>query len=133
MQKTLEEVKRGLWTWHDGGDISNDIHVYFEMANPRDWVDVSDAACDVWKAMFDEEIEEYSPIDAIFSGIAAQAAHGAWSAVADAFGLERQYVELVLARWYEDKENLPAPISPEEFIRLYEEEKKSWEKQDANS
>lgn len=111
-------------------DIGDALHHYFEMAGPKEWLDVRDEARRFAERFFAPDFEEDSPIDGLLAATAAQAADGVWQTVAEAFGLEKQYVELVLAHWYEKNYDTAAPapvISWEEFMRSYETERVEWE------
>lgn len=112
-------------------DIGDALHIYFKKAAPRDWCDVQDEARRVAERFYEaEDFEADSPIDNLLGATAAQAADGVWQAVAEAFGLNKEYVELVLAHFYERKKDEPIPepaISWEEFMRRYEIEKAEWE------
>ena len=119
--------------WHDPAD---DLHTYFEATGARDWMDVGDEATKAYNIMFADEddestVVEESPITGIWRGAAAQAAHGVWRSVADAFGLNVDVLESTLEDWYllwgEDK-TPPPPITMAEFMKRYKTEYKSWEK-----
>jgi hypothetical protein len=120
--------------WHDPAD---DLHTYFEATGARDWMDVGDEATEAYNIMFADEddestvVEKESPITGIWRGAAAQAAHGVWRSVADAFGLNVDVLEGTLEDWYllwgEDK-TPPPPITMAEFMKRYKTEYKSWEK-----
>lgn len=112
-------------------DIGDALHVYFEKAGPRHWCAVRDEARRVASRLYEpEDVEEYSPIDSLLAATAAQAADGVWQTVAEAFGLDKKYVELVMAHWHEREQDEPIPETPilwEEFMRRYEAEKVEWE------
>lgn len=116
-------------------DISDALHVYFEKAGPRYWCAVRDEARRVATRLYEpEDFEEYSPMDSLLTATAAQAADGVWQAVAEAFGLNKDCVECVLAQWHEREPGEPIPetaISWEEFMRRYEIEKPEWEAREA--
>ena len=112
-------------------DIGDALHVYFEMAGPRHWCAVRDEARRVAARLYEpEDFEEHSPIDSLLTATAAQAADGVWQTVAEAFGLDKKYVELVMAHWHEREQDESIPEPPilwEEFMRRYEIEKTEWE------
>lgn len=121
------------WEEDENLDIGDALHRYFDAARPRDWLDVRDDMRGIWARMFNELPEHDSPIDAIFCAGTAASAAGVWDAVAEAFGLETKYVQLVLAGWYEYpglKMEAPSPITWDEFMRRYEAEKAEWEQED---
>jgi len=121
----METAKQRLANWQsEENDYCDDIHHYFENLNVHYWPDVADEARVLWKVMFGDELEDGSPIDAIITGVAAQAADGVWRAVARAFGLNATLVECALAHWYEEypEHETPPPITFDEFMQKYEEE-----------
>lgn len=121
------------WRDDDNLDIGDALHRHFELARPRDWLDVRDDMRGIWEKMFKESLEAESPIDAIFAAGTAASAAGVWDTVAEAFGLETRYVRIVLAEWYEYpgmKTAAPPPITLDEFMRRYQAEKSDWEQED---
>jgi hypothetical protein len=112
-------------------DIGDALHIYFEMVGPRHWCAVRDVARRVAARLYEpEDFEEDSPLDNLLVATAAQAADGVWQTVAEAFGLNKEFVELVMAHWHEKEQGEPTPesaISWEEFMRRYETEKAEWE------
>lgn len=133
---SLDEPRVEDGYWHDPAD---DLHNYFEASGARDWMDVSNEATKAYNIMFADEddestvVEEESPITGIWRGAAAQAAHGVWQSVADAFGLNVEVLEAVLEDWYllwgTDKTS-PPPITMGEFMKRYKAEYKAWEKEE---
>ena len=131
---SLDEPRVEDGYWHDPAD---DLHNYFEASGARDWMDVGNEATKAYNIMFADEddestvVEEESPITGIWRGAAAQAAHGVWRSVADAFGLNVDVLEGTLEDWYllwgEDK-TPPPPITMAEFMKRYKAEYKIWEK-----
>ena len=110
--------------WHDPAD---DIHSHFTATSLRDWCEVSDEARRIYNLMFadieEEIVEEYSPHAGVWAGAAAQAAHGVWTAVADALGLDKSILESALEDWYIliDKDSLPPPMTMDEFMARYKQ------------
>ena len=131
---SLDEPRVEDGYWHDPAD---DLHNYFEASGARDWMDVGNEATKAYNIMFADEddestvVEEESPITGIWRGAAAQAAHGVWRSVADAFGLNVDVLESVLEDWYllwgGDK-TPPPPITMDEFMKRYKAEYNFWEK-----
>lgn len=116
-------------------DPADDLHNYFEATNARDWIDAGNEATKAYNIMFvdadDEMVEDDSPLAGIWRGACAQAAHGVWVSVADAFGLNVKVLEAVLEDWYilyADKK-VPPPITMREFMKRYNAEYKFWEKE----
>jgi hypothetical protein len=108
--------------------LDDALHTYFKKTNTRNWCDVHDEARRVAAHIFEPDVfEEDSPIDDLLSATAAQAADGVWQTFAEAFGLQQECVELVLATWNERIET--TAISWEEFMIRYEAEKTEQEKE----
>ena len=133
---SLDEPRVEDGYWHDPAD---DLHNYFEASGARDWMDVSNEATKAYNIMFADEddestvVEEESPITGIWRGASAQAAHGVWQSVADAFGLNVDVLEAVLEDWYllwDTDKTLPPPITMGEFMKRYRAEYKVWEKEE---
>ena len=129
--ENLESLTEELinWTDEDADDTGNLLHRYFETTKLRHWCDVAAGGREAYALMFEEEVEAFSPLDAIIGGVAAQAAQGVWDAVADAFGLEAKYVELTLSHYVEVSpgEACPPPMTLEEFMTRYKKDKEMWE------
>ena len=129
IEKLINHVVEN-WQDDEEMDVADALHRYYEETRcPRDWTEINLLTVDIWNRMFDDDIHLDSPAyGVIVSGIAA-AAGGVWDTVADAFGLESRYVELVLAEWYEadGDDGIPPPITWDEFLRRYEKEKAEWE------
>jgi len=122
-----EEVKN--WADEKADDTNNLMHRYFEATQLRHWCEVANEAQHVYELMFGMELEEDSPLDALISGVAAQAADGVWHAVAEAFGLEKEYVHLTLAHYEElelGQDRIP-PMTVEGFMVAYKKTKETWE------
>lgn len=133
---SLDEPRVEDGYWHDPAD---DLHNYFEASGARDWMDVGNEATKAYNIMFADEddestvVEEESPITGIWRGASAQAAHGVWQSVADAFGLNVDVLEAVLEDWYllwDTDKTLPPPITMGEFMKRYKAEYKVWEKEE---
>lgn len=114
-----EEIKN--WQSEDVVDVSDAIHRYFENSNILQWGDIADEAAIVWSWMFSEPYDEYSPIDAVVRGVAAQAAYGAYASVAKAFALDPTVVEHMFVDWEESPDK--PPIAIDEFMNKYNEHK----------
>jgi hypothetical protein len=121
----LADLKEELKNWEaeDSDDVNNLLHRYFESTQLLDWCEIADEARVAYELMFDEVCEEYSPLDALVSGAAAQAAHGVWKAVADALGLNRHVLESTLEDWYMAKLHEPRKVlTLDEFKAAYEQD-----------
>lgn len=129
----LQELKNRMANWADDDyeeDLGDLLHVYFEATKMRDWVDIANEARDLWKFLFKEEVEMYSPIDELLSAVAAQAAEGIYAAVASALDLNPKYLRYVIAPWEEDikgNDAVPAPITFTELKKRLKQEQKEWE------
>ena len=132
IEALIEEVKN--WDAKDADDTGNLLHRYFRATELRDWCAVADEGLRVHKWMFNEEVQQYSPLDSHISAVAAQSAHGVYAALAAALGLEVKYLQFVLAAWDEldPADPDPPPISIKEFMQRYKKEKAEWEAQHAN-
>jgi hypothetical protein len=141
---TKENALHFIETWRDSLDAprvedglfhdpADDLHNYFEATNARDWIDAGNAATKAYNIMFvdeyDDMVEDDSPLAGIWRGACAQAAHGVWLSVADAFGLNVKVLEAVLEDWYilYGDNKVPPPITMREFMKRYKAEYKSWE------
>ena len=125
-----EKTERELKNWEEEGDYTCAIYEHMEETNLTYWPDIVYEGQRIWKLMFDEELEDDSPVDTILSGVACQAARGVEIAVARMFGLKNHNaVGLALASYIEcdslDKE-VPKPITYEEFIKEYENYNKEY-------
>ena len=77
----------------------------------------------------DEEVEDGAPLDGIWTGAAAQAADGVWATVADALGLNKRVLEAILEDWYFTSEDVPPPMTMDEFMQRYKSEEKIWKEE----
>ena len=111
-------------------EVADDIHTYFESTKLRDWCEVADDARRIYNLMFadipEEEVEDGAPLDGIWTGASAQAAHGVWTAVADALGLNKSVLEGVMEDWYLVGGGVPPPMTIDEFVKRYKETEQSW-------
>lgn len=124
LEDLREELKR--WDADDADDTNNLLHRYFEATQLSDWFSIGDEACVVYELMFGEKLEEYSPISAMFDGVAAQAADGVWRAVADGLGLEKHVLESIFEPWYDKTAPCPKAFTPASFKAAYKKEHAWW-------
>lgn len=126
-RRTTEDKPREDGYIHE---VADDIHTYFESTKLRDWCEVADDARRIYNLMFadipEEEVEDGAPLDGIWTGAAAQAAHGVWAAVADALGLNKSVLEGVMEDWYLVNKDVPPPMTIDEFVKRYKETEQSW-------
>lgn len=146
---TKEEAFYFVKTWRDSledeprvedgyhHDVADDLHIYFEATGERDWMGVADEATKIYNIMFMDEhekpinVDNESPMASVWRAASAQAAHGVWQAVADAFGLNVDVLEDVLEDWYllwDGNKTPPPPITMGEFMKRYKAEYKWWTK-----
>jgi hypothetical protein len=121
----LADLKEELKNWEaeDSDDVNNLLHRYFESTQLLDWCDIADEARVAYELMFEEVCEEDSPIDALITGAAAQAANGVWQAVANALGLNSSVLQSTLEPWYMTDLHAPRKtLTLDEFKAQYEEE-----------
>lgn len=111
-------------------DPADDIHAHFMAGKLRDWCEVAEEARRIYNLMFadteDEFVEDDAPLDGVWSGAAAQAAHGVWAAVADALGLNKEILESTLEDWYFLHGEVPPPMTMDEFMERYKEHEQDW-------
>lgn len=79
-------------------------------------MDIGEEGRRVWNIMFEEKIEEESPVDGILYAIAAQAQEGTIEALSCALGLDPQRVGDFLYSWLERQDNPPDVVSIEDFM-----------------
>ena len=118
-----KETERKLIDW-ENNDPEDDIHWHFKSFGRWHWCHISDEGRRVWNMMFPVILEEGSPADAVFCGIAAQASHGAFAAIAAALGVDREALEIAVSEWYGKDKNPPAAVKPDELMTLIEESRK---------
>ena len=134
----IQALKDRMRNWADDDydeDISDLMHAYFEATKLRDWCDIADEARHLWEFLFDEPLEEYSPVDGLLAAVAAQAANGIYAAVASALDLNPEYLKFVLSEWEEGvkDDTVPPPITFTKLKRRLEQEQKKWEEMYGNS
>ena len=80
--------------------------------------------------MFNDELEEGSPFDAIISGVAAQAADSVWRTVAEALGLNKDVLQSTLEPWHMTTVYKPEPtLTAESFFAAYKEQEDFYKEQ----
>jgi hypothetical protein len=122
-----KETEQKLINWEnldDDEDVCDLLHKHFSEYNQWDWCEISDEARRIYNLMFDENCENNSPLDGIWTAAAALAEKGAYAAIAAAIGIDTMALKLAVAPWYENQDDLPKPVSIEKFIELCEEETK---------
>ena len=81
-----------------------------------DWVEVAEEGRRLWNRINDQEAEQDSPVAAVLDAVAAQAAHGAFAAVAAALGVPAAALEVAVARWYENQDQPPVAVAVDQLI-----------------
>jgi len=122
-----------LRDWENRGLWADDFHKHFAGFDRWDWIDVSRESIRVYNVMFDEEIEEFSPLEGIIEATAAQAQSGAFSMMAAAIGVNAQDLRSAIFEYSEDQDNLPPPISIEKLMDLVGVMKAEREKRESAS
>jgi len=123
-RKELLEEEFKNWE-DDTSDIGYQIYEYMSMQETGTWCDSISHGKNLWKLMFDEEIEPDSPIEVVFTGIAYHAAKSVEESVARMFGLEESSVGLVLAEYIEEPTNKEV-LTFEKFLEKYNEYKEKY-------
>lgn len=121
-EQLLQEIRNWETTDKDLGDL---VHRYFEKTGLRHWCDVADEGRRVYSEVCAVDIEQFSPIDDVISGIAGQASEGMCISMAAALGWDAKVLRLVLSRWNEADENREyekKTVTLEELKALYDEE-----------
>ena len=118
-RKELLEEEFKNWK-DDDSDIGYQIYEYMDIQGTGMWCDSVEHGRDLWKLMFDEEIEDESPIDVVLTGIAYHSAKSMEESVARMFGLKESSVALVLAEYVENPDNKEV-LTFDKFIEKYNE------------
>ena len=122
------KISNELANWDDEDSNNEDMYYdHFEKSNLWDWCDIANEGRSVWNQMFQGDLEADSPIDCIFSAIAAQAAHGAFAAIAEMFGVKCDDIESIVAYWYENQNNTPPALKIGNKFNKYIKEVKTYE------
>lgn len=131
-EQLLEEIRN--WETTDE-DLSDLLHRYFEKTGLRDWCDVAEEGRRLYAELFAIDVEKFSPMDDILSGVAAQASEGMCISMAAALGWDARILGLVLSHWNEPDENgeyKKEALTLEEFKAFYEKTAAEWSKPDAD-
>lgn len=95
----LTDCEVALAGWETNDDCtSNTVHNHFTKLEPTfsDCWDVASEGRRLYSVMFDERIEEYSPVDSILNGIAASAYFLAIYHVAELMGVSAESVQIAM-------------------------------------
>ena len=110
-------------------DPENCAHLYFEATKLRDWTAINQEAKEIYNEVFAEPLEEFSPVEALLGGVAAQASNGTWLTISAALGWDAHILSLALSGWQEQDENGEydkTVLTLEELKALYEKELAFW-------
>jgi hypothetical protein len=121
-----DETEKALLDWENDDDEhcpSNDLHIHFEEFGRWNWVDIAEEARRIHNLMFNDHVEDGSPVDGLWNAVAAQAAHGAYCSVAAALGVDAKSLFYVIASWYENQDAPPPPVTADKLIELCKEKK----------
>ena len=115
MSRMLSNRLDGRIPVDDVGDI---LHDYMIDYGRWHWCDIADEARRVWNLMFCDWVEKDSAMDAVWTAAAAQAADGAYAAVAAALGVDRFALREAVEPWLYAQDNPPPPISPQRLLEM---------------
>lgn len=119
------------WMDNDVDDPESDVHLYFGAQDERYWCDVSNSGSELMKDVLSPY--EYSGVsfivDAIISGVAAQAADGVVQTMSKALGLDPYIVSMLVdsangAYQNDDTKALEGCSTVDEFLVEYHREAK---------
>jgi len=116
-RKELLEEEFKNWE-DDDSDIGYQIYEYMDLQGTGIWCDSVEHGRNLWNLMFDEEIEDESPIDVVLTGVAYHAAKSIEESVARMFGLKADLVGLVLAEYVEYIDNKEV-LTFDKFLEKY--------------
>lgn len=106
-------------------DIGDDLIVYFQYTYGKwDWCEIYREGLSIWELMFNEKIDVFSPAGEVIAAVAAQAMHGAFSAVAAAIGIKEDELLHAVDEWYEGQDHLPPPVGYDGLKAKVEESRK---------
>ena len=111
-------TEQQLVDWRNSKEIGDDLHCWFEEHDLWHCFDVSEEGIRVHNKMFNDHVESGSAQAGVMTAVATQAASGVLSSISAMFGIEKETLEYIQAYWYENKEDLPKPITFEQFVKL---------------
>jgi len=114
----MKTIEQHLIEWETNDrDVGDDLHRYFEEEFGRwDWCEVGEEGARIYGVMFNNKVEDGSPLACIFAAVSAQAEHGAFARIAACLGVDRKALRLAVSEWSEDQDNLPEPIGAERLL-----------------
>jgi hypothetical protein len=98
---SLTETEKAILKWDDPEDTSDTcdlIHKHFEEHGGAfsDWTEVANEGVRLYGLMFEEDVESWSPLDGVLSGVAASAYCLAIAKVAKQLGVSELAVHCAL-------------------------------------
>jgi hypothetical protein len=93
----------------------------------RDCYEIAEEARKIWNAMFDEDVETFSPIDSIISSACIRVEMGVIEAMADMLTVDKEGLGWVLSNWTERGVNPYRPVKSQELEDLIMQVKKDVE------
>ena len=99
-------------------DVCVALHSYLLDFGRWPYEEIADEARRVWNLMFHDQVQKGSAMDAVWTAAAAQAADGAYAAVASAIGVEGYGLREAVEPWLLNQDSPPSPISPQELFEL---------------
>jgi hypothetical protein len=98
---SLTETEKQILKWDDPKDTSDTcdlIHRHFEECESKftNWTEIAIEGARLYGLMFEEKVEDWSPVDGVLSGIAAAAYNLAIAKVAKQLGVTKLAVERAL-------------------------------------
>lgn len=99
-------------------DVVDALHTHMTDWDRWHWCDIADEARRVWNLMFCDTVEKDSAMDAVWTAAAAQAADGAFAAVAAALGVDRFALREAVEPWLYAQDSPPPPITPQRLLEM---------------
>ncbi len=99
-------------------DAGEALHGYMIEHGRWQWCEIANEARRVWNLMFSDTVEKDSAMDAVWTAAAAQAADGAYAAVAAALGVDCIALRDAVEPWLLKQDSPPPPISPQRLLEL---------------
>ena len=120
----MKTMEQNLVEWETNDrDTGDDLHRYFDDEFVRwDWCEIYREGIRVGNLMFEENVEDYSPRADLLAAIAAAAADGVLAHIAACLGVGKEALQLAIAEWSEDQDNLPPSISAEKLLAMCAEQ-----------
>lgn len=115
-----ETTERAFEGWQTEG-LCGESHDHFMESDIWDWYGIAREGRRLFYKMRTGGSIDATLSDEIISGVAAQAAHGAYASVAAMMGLDTKTLQLMASEWYENKDDLPPSLGRHAAIKIYKE------------